>query len=104
MKFLLSFPVFISFLLLFALVALHYQRKRWAYCLIISAIISNYLFATPLMTQIIFVIIGFAINAATEVAVAKMMQFIIDAINHNQRDGRIDSNKSHCYGKCTQAT
>ncbi len=58
MKFLLSFPVFISFLLLFALVALHYQRKRWAYCLIISAIISNYLFATPLMTQIIFVIIG----------------------------------------------
>lgn len=58
MKFLLSFPILLSILLLIALVALHYQRKRLAYCLILSVILSNYLFATPLMSQIIFAIIG----------------------------------------------
>ena len=50
---------FISFLLLFALVALHYQRKRWAYCLIISAIIiSNYFIYNAFNDPDYFAIIG----------------------------------------------
>jgi subfamily B ATP-binding cassette protein MsbA len=43
----------------------------------------NYL--RPYWLAIILVVIGFAINAGTEVAVAKLMQFIIDAINKNDR-------------------
>ena len=58
MKFLLSFPSFISFLLLLVLFAVYYQRKRLACYLIVVIILTNYLFATPLMTKIIFAIIG----------------------------------------------
>ncbi len=43
----------------------------------------NYL--RPYWWAIVLVVIGFAINAGTEVAVAKLMQFIIDAINNNDR-------------------
>ena len=43
----------------------------------------NYL--RPYWWAIVLVVIGFAINAGTEVAVAKLMQFIIDAINKNDR-------------------
>lgn len=35
---------------------------------------------------ILLVVLGFSINAATEVAVAKLMQFIIDAINGGNRE------------------
>lgn len=58
MKFFLSFPVLLSFLLLLSLVAFYYQHKILGYLLIISVIVGNYLFATPLMSKIIFAIIG----------------------------------------------
>lgn len=58
MKFWLSFPIVISFLLIIVLFAVYYQHKRLAYSLIIFVVFANYLFATPLMTQVIFAIIG----------------------------------------------
>ncbi len=42
-------------------------------------------YITPYWKYILLVIIGFAINAATEAGVAKLMQFIIDAINNKNR-------------------
>ena len=39
----------------------------------------------PYWWAILLVVAGFAINAGTEVSVAKLMQFIIDAINHHDR-------------------
>lgn len=39
----------------------------------------------PYWWAMLLVVAGFAINAGTEVAVAKLMQFIIDAINHRDR-------------------
>lgn len=43
-------------------------------------------YITPYWKYIILVIIGFALNAATEAGVAKLMQFIIDAINQQNRE------------------
>lgn len=43
----------------------------------------NYLM--PYWWAIVLVVIGFGLNAVTEVGVAKLMQFIIDAINHRQQ-------------------
>ncbi len=77
MKFLLSFPSFISFLLFVVLFALHYQRKRLASYLIITIIFSNYLFATPLTTQIIFAIIGKYPPLSIEQIVQKHPQAIV---------------------------
>lgn len=39
----------------------------------------------PYWWAMALVVVGFALNAATEVGVAKLMQFIIDAINHRDR-------------------
>jgi ATP-binding cassette, subfamily B, bacterial MsbA len=36
----------------------------------------------------VLVVIGFAINAATEVSVARLIKFIIDAINNNDHSAR----------------
>ena len=58
MKFFLSFPMLSCFVLGVALVAMSYQYKRLASILIIAVIISQYLFATPLMTKLLFMVIG----------------------------------------------
>src|SRR5699024_11220132 len=39
----------------------------------------------PYWWALILVIIGFAINAATEIWIAKLLQYITDAINQNDR-------------------
>ena len=40
----------------------------------------------PYWWAVLLVIAGFALNAATEMMVAKLMQFIIDAINQQRRE------------------
>ncbi|MFW2177443.1 MULTISPECIES: lipid A export permease/ATP-binding protein MsbA [unclassified Moraxella] len=42
-------------------------------------------YITPYWKYIVLVVIGFALNALTEAGVAKLMQFIIDAINQQNR-------------------
>lgn len=48
-------------------------RRLWAYII-------------PYWRYLVLVVIGFALNAGTEAAVAKLMQFIIDAITHQNRE------------------
>lgn len=43
----------------------------------------------PYWWALLLTVVGFAINAATEIWIAKMLQYITDAINQNDRSNKL---------------